>query len=120
MDGCGAERRQPPPAVAAAGLRARLRGAVGNSVEKVALLNEVITINRSLGKIWAIEIVKENIDVEVKFRKKAEGHYIFFKSLASTFGSLNCVTSDGMEIKSGDRVPVNSILTFAAKPVKGF
>ena len=70
--------------------------------------------------IYIIEAVKENIDVEVKFRKKAKGHYIFFKSLASTFGSLSCVTSDGMEIKSGDRVPVNSILTFAAKPVKGF
>ena len=32
--------------------------------------------------IYIIEAVKENIDVEVKFRKKAEGHYIFFKSLA--------------------------------------
>lgn len=70
--------------------------------------------------IYVIESVEENINLVVTFRKKSEGHYIFFRSKQENFGSLRCTTSEGVEINSGEKVPVNSTLTFGATPRKGF
>lgn len=88
-------------------------------VESWTLNGNDIT-NSVKNNTYVIESVQDNVNIIVKFRKRSDGYYVFFRSLSPSFGSISCSTSDGTEVKYGDKIPTSSILTFTAKPTKGF
>lgn len=83
------------------------------------LTEGVVKESGTKNQYYSIESVQEDTRLEVAFRKLPDGYYVFFRSKAPAFGSITC-QSNGSEVTSGAKVPVDATLVFTAHPNKGF
>lgn len=70
--------------------------------------------------MYEIASVTEDINLNVTFRKKDEGCYIFYRSLAPSQGTISCSRDGGINVPYGEKVPLNSNLKFTASPRRGY
>lgn len=84
------------------------------------VITEGISTENTNGQIYVMPELKGDLTVKVTFAQKQDGYDVFFHSRAPRFGKLTCKLPDGTEVKSGDRVPKDVLLTYTAIPNEGF
>ena len=95
---------------------------VEQQIKEWRVNGDVVTVegDPKFPQIYEVKDLTENLKVEVTFEARPEGADVYFRSRDLQMGTLTCALDNGKEVKSGDRVPMGTMLNFTATPKEGY